>query len=175
MAICFFSMYIKHLSTIINSHSITYHSFTDEPQLQMSAPYVQIFELFHSMQSCMTAMLCYVMNALATANMFNHNENKTELMLVISKRTKHLHSLPTSITIGNAQILSKQSVKNLGSTSYYICTCLYYYSNMLLLTTSSGIYSKIPDKCSKCHTCICFLFCKKMTTVTNCCLILLMM
>ena len=37
---------------------------------------------------------------------------KTELMLVTSKRTKHLHNLPTSITIGNAQIPFKQSVKN---------------------------------------------------------------
>ena len=40
------------------------------------------------------------------------NDNKTELMFVISKRTKHLHSLPTSITIGNAQFPFKQSVKN---------------------------------------------------------------
>ena len=31
-------------------------------------------------------------------------------------RTKHLHNLPTSITIGNAQIPFSQSVKNLGST-----------------------------------------------------------
>ena len=31
-------------------------------------------------------------------------------------RTKHLHSLPTSITIGNAQIPFKKSVKNLGFT-----------------------------------------------------------
>ena len=44
------------------------------------------------------------------------NDNKTELMLVTSKRTKHLHSLPTSITIGNAQIPFKQYVKNLGFT-----------------------------------------------------------
>ena len=43
-------------------------------------------------------------------------DNKTELMLVTSKRTKHLHSLPTSITIGNAQIPFKESVKNLGFT-----------------------------------------------------------
>ena len=34
-------------------------------------------------------------------------------MLVTMKRTKHLHNLPTSITIGNAQIPFKQSVKNL--------------------------------------------------------------
>ena len=35
-------------------------------------------------------------------------------MLVTSKRTKHLHNLPSSITIGNAKIPFKQSVKNLG-------------------------------------------------------------
>ena len=37
-------------------------------------------------------------------------------MLVTSKRTKHLHNLPTSITIGNAQFPLKQSVNNLGFT-----------------------------------------------------------
>ena len=37
-------------------------------------------------------------------------------MLVTSKRSKHLHNLPTSITIGNAQIPFKQSVKNFGFT-----------------------------------------------------------
>ena len=37
-------------------------------------------------------------------------------MLVTSKRTKHLHTQPTLITIGNAQIPFKQSVKNLGIT-----------------------------------------------------------
>ena len=44
------------------------------------------------------------------------NDNKTELTLVTSKRIRHLHNLPTSITIGNAQIPFKQSVKNLGIT-----------------------------------------------------------
>ena len=71
----------------------------------------RISELLHSMQSCM----CDV-KALATANILKLNDNKTELMLVTSKRTKNIHSLPTSITIGNAQIPFKQSVKNLGLT-----------------------------------------------------------
>ena len=60
------------------------------------------------MQSC----ICDV-KAWATANMLRLNDNKTELMLVTSKRTKHLHSLPASITIRNAQIPFKKSVKNL--------------------------------------------------------------
>ena len=48
--------------------------------------------------------------------MLKLNDNKTELMLVTSNRTKHLHNLPTSITIGDAQIPFKQSVENLGIT-----------------------------------------------------------
>ena len=77
----------------------------------MSAPPDRISELLHSMQSCINDV-----KALATANMLKLNDNKTELMLVTSKRTKHLHSLPTFITIGNVQIPFKKSVKNLGFT-----------------------------------------------------------
>ena len=63
------------------------------------------------MQSCIGDV-----KAWATANMLKLNDNKTELMLVTSKRTKHLHNLPTSISTENAQIPFKQSVKNLGFT-----------------------------------------------------------
>ena len=63
------------------------------------------------MQSCIGDV-----KAWATANMLRLNDSKTELMLVTSIRTKHLHNLPTFITIGNAQIPFKQSVKNLGFT-----------------------------------------------------------
>ena len=75
----------------------------------MSAPPDRISELLHSMSSCISDV-----KAWATANMLKCNEDKTELMFVTSKRTKHLHSLPTSINIGNAQIPFKQSVNNLG-------------------------------------------------------------
>ena len=75
----------------------------------MSAPPDRISELLHSMQSCISDVIAW-----ATANMLKLNDNKTELMLVTSKRTKHLHNLPTSITMVNAQIPFKQSVKNFG-------------------------------------------------------------
>ena len=106
-----FTMYIKPLSAIIDSHSIIHHSFADDLQLQMSAPPDRISELLHSMQSCISDV-----KAWATANMLKLNDSKTELMLVTSKRSKHLHNLPNSITIGNSQIPFKQSVKNLGFT-----------------------------------------------------------
>ena len=111
LGLILFTMYIKPLSTNIYSHSIIHHSFADDLQLQMSVPPDRISELLYSMQSCMSDV-----KAWASANMIKLNNNKTELMLVTSNRTKHLHNLPTFITIGNAQIPSKQSVKNLGFT-----------------------------------------------------------
>ena len=106
-----FTMYIRPLSAIIDSHSIIHHSFADDLQLQMSAPPDRIYELLLSMQSRMSDV-----KAWATANMLKLNVIKREVMLVTSRRTKHLHNLPTSITMGNAQIPFKQSVKNLGFT-----------------------------------------------------------
>ena len=70
-----------------------------------------IYELLHYIQSCINDV-----KAWATANILKLNDNKTELMFVTSKRGKHLHNLPTSITMGNAQIPFKQSMKNLGPT-----------------------------------------------------------
>ena len=100
-------MYIKPLSAIIDSHSIIHRSFATDLQLQMSAPPDKISELLHSMLSCISDV-----KAWAAANMLKLNDNKTELMLITSKRTKHLHNLPTSIATGNAHIPFKQSAKN---------------------------------------------------------------
>ena len=104
-----FTMYIKPMSTIIDSQSIIHHSFADDFQLQMSAPPDKISKLLHSMLSCISDV-----EAWATANMLKLEDNKTELMLVTSNRTRHLHNLPTLISIGNSQVPIKQSVKNLG-------------------------------------------------------------
>ena len=106
-----FTMYIKPLSAFIDSHYIIHHLFADDLQLQMSVPPDEISELLHSIQSCIGDV-----KAWAATNMLRLNDNKTELMLVTYKRTKHLHNLPTSITIGIAQSPFKQSVKNLSFT-----------------------------------------------------------
>ena len=114
-------MYIKPLSAIIDSHSIIHHSFVDDLQLQMSAPPDRISELLHSMQSCISDV-----KAWATVNMHKLNDSKTELMLVKSKRSKHLHNLPTSITI---QTVCEEFGFYIGLSSYYECTCLQYCSD----------------------------------------------
>ena len=67
-----FTMYVKPLSAIIDSHSVMHHSFADDLHVQMSAPPGKISELFHSMQPC----ICDV-KAWATANMLRLNDYKT--------------------------------------------------------------------------------------------------
>ena len=62
--------------------------------------------------------------------MLQLNDNKTELMLVTSKRTKHLHSLPTSITIGNAHLPFNHSVKILGFALDFHLTMNAHVSNI---------------------------------------------
>ena len=93
------SMYIKRLAAIIDSQYIINHSFADDLQSQMSALSDNISELHHSMQSCISDGKVW-----ATAKMLKLNDDKTELMLFSSKRTKHLHHLPTSIGISYSQI-----------------------------------------------------------------------
>ena len=113
----FFSPCILGLCLPLSTHSSIHHSFADDLQLHMSAPPDKISELLHSMQSCIGDV-----KALATVNMLKLNDNKTELMLVTSKRTRHLHSLPTSITIGNSQIPFKQFVSQI---NYIVIVCLF--------------------------------------------------
>ena len=91
----------------------------------MSAPPDKMSELLHTMQSCMSDV-----KAWATVKMPKLKHNKIELMLVTSKRTKNLHNLPTSITIGNAQIPFKQSVKNLSFTLDFHLTMIAHVSSI---------------------------------------------
>ena len=100
---------IKNIFPLANNNSLheARHSNNENSKKHARAP----SELLHSMHSCMSDV-----KAWATANMLKLNDNKTEHMLVTSKRTKHLHNLPTSINMGNDQIPFKHSVKNLGFT-----------------------------------------------------------
>ena len=67
-----FSMYIKPLSIIIDSHFITRQSFADDLQLQMSVPPDKMSKLIHSLQQCIGDI-----EALSTTNMLKLNDNKS--------------------------------------------------------------------------------------------------
>ena len=159
-------MYVQPLSAIIDSHSIMHRTFADDLQLHMSM-------LLHSIQSCIGDV-----KAWATANLLKLIDNKTELMHVTSRRTKHFHNLPNSITIGNVQIPFKQSVKNLYSPLYCHLTMNAHVSNIArkcyfelclwLLFVDSRQVLQLP------HLYL-LLLCQELTTVTHCCMVLLMM
>ena len=139
----------------------------------MYAPPDGISELLHSIQSCMSDV-----KAWATAYMLKLNDNKTKLMLVTSKRNNHLHNLPTSITIGNAQIPFKQSMKNLGFSLDCHLTMNAHVSNIALTC-----YFKLRrlESIRRFLTVLqlphmyLILLCQELTTVAHCCLVLLMM
>ena len=104
---------------------ITPYSLTDDIQPQMSALPGEISELLHSIQLCINDA-----NAWAIANMLKLNNDKKELMVVTSNCAKNLHNLPNSVTIGNAQVPFKLSVKNLGITLDCHLTLIAYFTNI---------------------------------------------
>ena len=109
---------------------------------------------YYTMQSCIRDV-----KARATANMLKLNDNKTELMLATSKRTKHLHNIPTSITIGHAQIPVKQSVKNLGLTLDSHLTM-----NAHVFNIARTCYIELHRLASVCR----FLTCTATATLLHC-------
>ena len=115
--------------------------------------------------------------AWATANILKLND-KTELMLVTSKRAKHLYSLPTSITIGNAQIPFKQSVKKLCLTLDHQLTMNAHVSNIALtcyFELCRLAFNRRILTSTATATLVSTFFCQELTNVTHCCFVLLMM
>ena len=97
---------------------------------------------------------------------------------VTSKRSKHLHNLPTSITMGNAQIPFKQSVKNLGFTLDCHLTMNAHVSNIARtcyfeLRRLASIRRFLTSTVTA--TLVSAFVLSRLTTVTHCCLVLLMM
>ena len=90
-----FNMYIKPLSTFMDTCSIIHHSLADDSKLQISASLTKYPSYF---SVCSHVYVESKLGQLRTCL------GKTELMLVNTKRTKHLHSQSTSITIGNTHI-----------------------------------------------------------------------
>ena len=114
-----FTMYIKPLSAIIDSHSIIHHSFADDLQLQMFAPPDRISELLHSMQSCISDV-----KAWATANMLklhhfychviNVLPQSNTLLPVCSYTRTELLSLRTKTSLLSLSIVDRLKDLNIG-------------------------------------------------------------
>ena len=109
-----FVLYTAPLSTVIEKHSVLYHSYADDSQLQKSAPPHQIPDLFLFMQKCTDDIESWM-----TLNNLKLNDNKTEAMIVSlgrNSRSLSFFSFPGFITVGCASVPLSDSVKNLGVT-----------------------------------------------------------
>ena len=110
--------------------------------------------------------------------------DKTELMLVASKRTNLLHCMPTSITFGNAQSPFKQSVKNFGLTLDRHLTMHAHVSNIARtcyfeLRRLASICRFLASTATATHISVFAMskidYYNSLTTVSHCCLVLLKM
>ena len=133
LALCF-SPCILSLCLPLLTHTIIHHSFADDLQLQMSAPPDRISELLHSMQSCISDV-----KAWATANILKLNDSKTELMLVTSKISKHLHNLPTSTL--DCHLTMNAHVSNIAQTCYFELRRLASIRRFLTSTATATLVS----------------------------------
>ena len=126
-----------------------------------------IYKIHHSMQSCVSDIKFWT-----PADMYKMNY-KTELAFVTSKRTKHLHNLPTAITIGNAQITFKQSVKKFGLTLNYHLTINNHVSTIdEICYFDLRCMASIHDS-RQIQQLTLSLLCQELMTVSHCSLILL--
>ena len=106
-----FILYTKTLTTLIRRHSISNQSFADDIQLHDSCRPDQIDTSVQGMQDCISDVKTWM-----TSNKLRLNDDKTECLLIVSNRTSLPNPHPTSIHIGDTDILFSLQAKNLGVT-----------------------------------------------------------
>ena len=94
-----FVLYTTPLSAVIERHSILYHSYADDSQLQNSATPDRLPDLIDSMRLCIDDIKDWM-----TDNKLKLNDDKTEVMIISSSRMSTALSIPDSFDIGNASV-----------------------------------------------------------------------
>ena len=95
-----FVFYIQPLFELIKKHSIQHHAFTDDNQLYKETVPDQIQTAIEIMQNCITDVKLWM-----TQNKLQLNDRKTESMLAKSHRLSVNFPLPSSMRIGNSEVL----------------------------------------------------------------------
>ena len=103
-------LYTRPRFELIKKHSIQHRAFADDNQLYKETVPDQI-QTTEIMKKCITDVKLWM-----THNKLQLNDSKTESMLVKSHRLSVNLSLPSSMCIGNSEVLFVSSVKNLGVT-----------------------------------------------------------
>ena len=94
-----FVLYTYPIFTIVNTHLLSYHSFSDDNQFYVTGPSSEISSLVSSTQSCTSQLKSWM-----TVNKLKLNEDKSSLIL------------PSSVDLNGSSITISSSVCNLGVT-----------------------------------------------------------
>ena len=108
----FFTMYTKPLGAICSRHGLLHHFYADDSQLYISfkpADSVSKSETMHRIECCLADIISWM-----NRNILKLNADKTELMLFSSKHN-HQYLENISITVGESEIDSSNSLRNLGA------------------------------------------------------------
>ena len=95
----------------VHQHFISNQSFADDTQLQDSCRPDQIDTSVQGMQDCISDVKTWM-----TSNKLKLNDDKTECLLIVSNRTSLPKPHPTTIHIGDTDILFSLQSNNLGVT-----------------------------------------------------------
>ena len=106
-----FVLYTQPLSKKIQHHSLYHHSFSDDNQLYISAKIAQLQEITRTSQSCISDVQAWMHN-----NKLQLNPDKTEMILVTSKRNQKSLSLPFSVDLNGTSSHLSSTVRSLGVT-----------------------------------------------------------
>ena len=162
-----FILYTTPLSDIIAiNHSVNHQLFTDDIQLQKSAPLSEVTNPTKELNACTGNIKTWI-----TKDQLKLNDNKTEALLFSfsSSLTPSTVSLPDSITLGSCNIPFSDSARNLGfilvsklpmkKHSVKICQTAYFELKCISLvhmfltegTAKTLVTSSIPSLLDYCN------------------------
>ena len=106
-----FVLYTTLLSNIIDNHSVNHQLFTDDTQLQISAPLSEVTSCTKELNACTDDIKTWM-----TKNQLQLNDDKTEALLSPFSSFLKLStiSLPYSVTLGSHSIPFFDSARSLG-------------------------------------------------------------
>ena len=105
-------LYTSPIADIINLHSLQYHLYADDSQLYIPFKtdcFADLAQAKSSVELCVKDIDRWMTN-----NMLKLNQEKTEL-IVISSKFRPKPAIPC-VSVGDEQVLSKSSARNLGVT-----------------------------------------------------------
>ena len=104
-------LYTQPLFNLISKHAVNHHAFADDNQLYKISKLDTIHQSIETLRNCATNVKSWM-----TAKKLQLNDNKTEAMIILSNRMSIHSPLPSVIHIGDADVPTVSSVKNLGVT-----------------------------------------------------------